>query len=513
MRKILLFFTILITTTTISLAQERLVTRGANSGELYLTTDWYGIYQPMGPPFYDTLYRSVFRLTENGKKLTIPYSLNLIGSYPIHEVMYPSIILADATPGVVYNKYSYISGSNRTQLWVSFDYGKNWLLREDSIGRRRFHVANVEGFIYRAGSDGTYKSENYGDFFSKIDIVSAGSEPGLLSGEAFSIGTYNSYQGRFLHTYNFYETYTEVPLDSQFVFGNVMGIFPDVYRGGKEGEVYVSSAFPDGTYRVSFSADIGQTFRHVHICYGFDCFLITGNGVEIATTFMSDREPGVFYIIKTYWVEDLNPWGFHKKICIMYYRDYGETLEATFCHNITKNYEYKEVNCDYATLLESNVNQNSIQLQWNCSANNSYIRGYHIYRNNMRITTQLLMESTYLDENLPNGNYEYYVRTYYVEGCVSDSSNHVRETIELGVKEIKELEGVILLPNPTTGKLQVQSSKFKVTSVEVFDVYGRKQKAESRKQNEIDISELQTGIYFVRLQTEKGITTKKIVKH
>jgi len=32
-------------------------------------------------------------------------------------------------------------------------------------------------------------------------------------------------------------------------------------------------------------------------------------------------------------------------------------------------------------------------------------------------------------------------------------------------------------------------------------------------ENKIDISILQTGIYFIKIQTEKGTITKKIVKY
>jgi hypothetical protein len=306
-------------------------------------------------------------------------------------------------------------------------------------------------------------------------------------------------------------------------------------------------------------------------------------------------------------VDDTNPWGWHIKACIDYYRDYGETLEATFCHDITKNYVYEEVMCDNSTYLESKlVNQNCIQLQWSTSTDTSFIRGYHVYRNNERITNELLANVSYLDKNLPVGIYEYYVRTYYKEGCVSDSSNyveetiemegtcepvndlssekcndncvlltwsepeslldvegyhiyrdnvqltnyelrentyldenlpvgeyeyyvvtyyetdcisdtsnHVVETVELGIKEFGY--GIAVYPNPTTGELQVTGEQVdEWTSVEIFDVYGRKvfeQKAEGRKQKAMDISELRAGLYFVKITTEQGAVVRKVVKY
>ena len=195
-----------------------------------------------------------------------------------------------------------------------------------------------------------------------------------------------------------------------------------------------------------------------------------------------------------------------------YYRDYGETLEATFFHDLTINYEYEEVICDHTTCLDSEVNLNSVLLRWSNSADN--IRGYHVYRNNTRITSELLTDTTYIDENLPNGNYNYYVRTYYIMGCVSDSSNHVEEKIELGIKEFGN--NITVYPNPTTGELTIENGEWRIENVEVFDVYGRKlveQKAESRKQNVINISELHAGIFFIKITTEKGIITKKIIKN
>jgi len=72
-------------------------------------------------------------------------------------------------------------------------------------------------------------------------------------------------------------------------------------------------------------------------------------------------------------------------------------------------------------------------------------------------------------------------------------------------------------PNPTTGILQVTSEKLQVTKIEVFDIYGRIQKVESgiqkgKKDFLMDISDLTSGIYFLKIQTETGVVTRKVVK-
>jgi hypothetical protein len=390
---------------------------------------------------------------------------------------------------------------------------KNFLLFQslDSYGTKYYYSSIFEGLLYRARD--VFVSRDYANSWNLLH------EQGhfFFSEAYFEECEFISIVGRgFYYTHDCFQNYINITIDEEYVFGNVGGYFPDVYRGGKAGEVYVSSMFPDGSYKVSFSADTGQTFRHVYIC-DKECFNpVSGNLIPTITSFMSDREPGVFYIFKISEVNDTDPWGLHVKMCIEYYRDYGETLEATFCHDITKNYEYEEVNCEHTTFLETNTHQNAIQLQWSNSADN--IRGYHVYRNNVRITNHELQENTYLDENLPVGEYEYYVRAYYNEGCVSDSSNRVTERVELGVKGVKELEGVRLFPNPTTGKLHISHISNLISQIEIYDVYGRKQegakgrKDESANEVVIDISRLSAGIYFVRVMTENGVVTKKVVK-
>jgi hypothetical protein len=416
MKRTFLLLTLLIIATAIN-AQNRIVARGATPGELYIQAPWYGTYNP-GPPFYDTLRMAVYYLTENGKKLTIQYAADYFANP--EYTMQPQYILADATPGVLYNKSTYSKNSyTHTQLCVSFDYGKNWVFREENIGTKYYYSANIEGLMFKGGG-GFYMSLDYGYTFSETDYGPGGTEPGLQNGEAFTVWSINppySYQGQLRYTCDFGENYLEIPIDNQYVYYS-----SDAYRGALSGEVYINSEFPDPdyytTYKVSFSADTGHTFRHVFVSESF-------TGETIAPLFMSDREAGVFYIIRRYQVEDF-PLGWHTKVCVEYYRDYGETLVDTYCHELTKNYE------------------------------------------------------------------------------------------GVGVKEVKELEGVRVFPNPTTGELTINNEQLIMNNVEVFDVFGRKLLSHhlitSSSPHKIDISDLRAGIYFVRIITEKGIITKKVVK-
>ena len=85
------------------------------------------------------------------------------------------------------------------------------------------------------------------------------------------------------------------------------------------------------------------------------------------------------------------------------------------------------------------------------------------------------------------------------------------------VPEHQKTVSISVSPNPTTGELQITSYELQVTSIEIFDVFGRKQKAEGRKQKAesvivLNISHLQSGLYFMKIETENGTVVKKIVK-
>jgi len=362
----------------VTVAQDRSVTYTSCPGELYLIGGWYGIYSPIYPWAYDTLQTAIYRITENGKKLTIQYDIDAFAN-PADTVV-PYSILADATPGVVYVKTYYSKNSYfHTSLWTSFDYGKNWLHREENIGKKSYcGTCAVEGIIYRGEIDRSlWISKNHGNSFEFDFIIPLPYNSGITAYkecEFYALGKI-SQQYEIHYTDNCANSFTVIPIDSQFMFGNYSRP-PDVYRGGLPGEVYVSSMFPEGSskasYKVSFSADTGHTFRHVYVS---DVFFIYDNSQPI---FMSDREPGVFYILKAEQVEDFNPAGHHTKVCIEYYRDYGETLVATYCHDLHKNYGKT---CEAVNDLVSEKCGNScVLLTWSEPESSLPVEEYWVYR-------------------------------------------------------------------------------------------------------------------------------------
>jgi len=97
----------------------------------------------------------------------------------------------------------------------------------------------------------------------------------------------------------------------------------------------------------------------------------------------------------------------------------------------------------------------------------------------------------------------------------------------VSVKETPYTENrITIYPNPTTGELNLiqeiagllNSIQYRndMRNIEIFDVYGRKvssHTAHRTPHTSINIAHLPTGIYFVKIITETGIQTQKVVKY
>lgn len=67
-----------------------------------------------------------------------------------------------------------------------------------------------------------------------------------------------------------------------------------------------------------------------------------------------------------------------------------------------------------------------------------------------------------------------------------------------------------MYPNPTNKVLTI-SSKETLKSVEIFNLLGKK--VLSSTKNTIDVSSLSSSVYLVKLTSDKGVSTKKLIKN
>lgn len=74
-------------------------------------------------------------------------------------------------------------------------------------------------------------------------------------------------------------------------------------------------------------------------------------------------------------------------------------------------------------------------------------------------------------------------------------------------------QSVTIYPNPTNGNINI-NSKFYIKTIELYDIQGRilETALESSNTTTLDISNRETGIYFLKINTENGSKVEKIVK-
>lgn len=92
-------------------------------------------------------------------------------------------------------------------------------------------------------------------------------------------------------------------------------------------------------------------------------------------------------------------------------------------------------------------------------------------------------------------------------------TNNYTTTIQntLGLHENDFINNISVYPNPVKNILNFKTEK-NISKVEVYDIAGRILSSNSISENKIDLSELKTGNYILKLYTDKGIKNTKILK-
>ncbi len=148
-------------------------------------------------------------------------------------------------------------------------------------------------------------------------------------------------------------------------------------------------------------------------------------------------------------------------------------------------------------------------------ANNISTDGYSIFRQDAGygdfnlITPNPVYDTTYLDPGLIPTLYRYYVTLYNPDCSLSTSSDTVLINVVTGISSHAK-NFLNIFPNPAQDNVTVKSSG-EITSVEVFNYQGQTIYRNSDLQGNqcnINVSDLQQGIYFFRIKT--GTVTKTI---
>jgi hypothetical protein len=98
--------------------------------------------------------------------------------------------------------------------------------------------------------------------------------------------------------------------------------------------------------------------------------------------------------------------------------------------------------------------------------------------------------------------------------AVSDFNNAIFDevTVTIGTTGITDITNsrLRIYPNPTKGELIIENGELQIEKVEILDITGRT--VLTSHGTTINISHLSAGTYFVKLRTDKGELTKKVIK-
>jgi len=190
-------------------------------------------------------------------------------------------------------------------------------------------------------------------------------------------------------------------------------------------------------------------------------------------------------------------------------------------------YQNKCPECIPLTHFEGEYNQEAkvVNLSW-VVPESEYVTGFDIFRNGEWIDHVDSTVNSYSSQTdtLETGDYKYCVVPIYPYICTLEEKCFETYINNVGIKNYSF--DIQLYPNPARNELHVQSSKFKVQSIEFYDIFGRKLYEYNNSYGlmvlrsyglttdgvVINISHLPSGIYFVKIFTDQGEVVKKFIK-
>ena len=157
--------------------------------------------------------------------------------------------------------------------------------------------------------------------------------------------------------------------------------------------------------------------------------------------------------------------------------------------------------------LTATDNTSNIVVSWDAVEKAT---AYEVYRNNKFLAN--VDSTSYTDGNFLKGEKLcYQVRAIFG----NNKSAFTKEVCVTATADmIDEIDSKVeIYPNPVNDKLYIETQT-QILTIEIYDVYGRRQQLSSvsHQPSVIDVADLKSGIYFVKINTEKGNIVKRIIK-
>jgi len=165
-------------------------------------------------------------------------------------------------------------------------------------------------------------------------------------------------------------------------------------------------------------------------------------------------------------------------------------LDTTFYHAI--DYVIPQIENPNGNYLSDTVNWMLVSGNFIASGGERYltIGNFHNPQNTDTIHT-----------SYPNGTAYYYIDDVSLVDCTGVGEE------EMGMSNVE------ISPNPAANQFTIENSQLRINSIHIYNVLGElvlERIANSEKV--IDVSTWKAGVYFVEVETEKGVVRRKVIK-
>jgi hypothetical protein len=156
-------------------------------------------------------------------------------------------------------------------------------------------------------------------------------------------------------------------------------------------------------------------------------------------------------------------------------------------------------------------NPENITLTWNVPTGCLTPEGYNVYRNGDQVNMELITEQTYIDELFVSDLYQYQVSAVYYLGESDLSAPKFITFVYTGIDafDAKKLQ---IFPNPASDMVYIKSNHL-VRTVEILNNAGQSLEVRdiNAAQFQVNVSQLESGLYYFKLITEEGSTLRKVL--
>jgi hypothetical protein len=137
------------------------------------------------------------------------------------------------------------------------------------------------------------------------------------------------------------------------------------------------------------------------------------------------------------------------------------------------------------------------------------VNGHNIYRNNVKINTETVTGSLYSDVVPAEGNY-----CYKITSLASAGESEKSDSACVNILDISEIErnSFTIYPNPVSGTLNIKT-EYTITDCSIFNMQGQLIYTTQSGVKEISTEQWASGVYIIRIVTEKGVAEQRFTKN